>query len=99
MTDVRAAFEGDPAATGADEVVFSYPGIAAICVYRIAHKLLSARRRDRAAHDDRARALRDRHRHPSRPPPSAKASSSITAPAWSSARPRPSATACASIRA
>src|SRR6185503_13211534 len=27
MTDVRAAFEGDPAATGADEVVFSYPGI------------------------------------------------------------------------
>jgi serine O-acetyltransferase len=39
MTDVRAAFEGDPAATGADEVVFSYPGIAAICVYRIAHKL------------------------------------------------------------
>jgi serine O-acetyltransferase len=39
MIDVRAAFEGDPAATGADEVVFSYPGIAAICVYRIAHKL------------------------------------------------------------
>lgn len=40
MTDVRAAFEGDPAATGADEVVFSYPGIQAICVYRIAHKLI-----------------------------------------------------------
>ena len=39
MTDVRAAFEGDPAATGADEVVFSYPGIAAISVFRIAHKL------------------------------------------------------------
>jgi serine O-acetyltransferase len=39
LTDVRAAFEGDPAATGADEVVFSYPGIAAICVYRVAHKL------------------------------------------------------------
>jgi serine O-acetyltransferase len=39
MTDVRAVFEGDPAATGADEVVFSYPGIAAICVFRIAHKL------------------------------------------------------------
>jgi serine O-acetyltransferase len=39
MTDVRAAFEGDPAATGADEVVFSYPGIQAICVFRIAHKL------------------------------------------------------------
>src|SRR6476646_6871165 len=39
MTAVRGAFEGDPAATGADEVVFSYPGIAAICVYRVAHKL------------------------------------------------------------
>jgi serine O-acetyltransferase len=39
LTDVRAAFEGDPAATGADEVVFSYPGITAICVYRVAHKL------------------------------------------------------------
>ncbi len=41
MTDVRAAFEGDPAATGADEVVFSYPGIFAICVYRLAHALLA----------------------------------------------------------
>jgi serine O-acetyltransferase len=39
MTDVRAAFEGDPAATGADEVVFSYPGIQSICVYRLAHRL------------------------------------------------------------
>lgn len=39
MTDVRAAFEGDPAATGADEVVFTYPGIQAICAYRIAHRL------------------------------------------------------------
>jgi serine O-acetyltransferase len=39
MTDARAAFEGDPAATGADEVVFSYPGIQAISVYRIAHTL------------------------------------------------------------
>lgn len=39
LTDVRAAFEGDPAATAADEVVFSYPGIAAICVFRIAHRL------------------------------------------------------------
>jgi serine O-acetyltransferase len=40
MTDVRAAFEGDPAATGADEVVFSYPGVQAIGVYRVAHALL-----------------------------------------------------------
>jgi serine O-acetyltransferase len=40
MTDVRAAFEGDPAATGADEVVFSYPGVQAIGIFRIAHRLL-----------------------------------------------------------
>jgi len=40
MTDVRAAFEGDPAATGADEVVFTYPGVQAISVYRVAHRLL-----------------------------------------------------------
>lgn len=39
MTDVRAAFEGDPAATGTAEVVFSYPGITAVCIYRLAHQL------------------------------------------------------------
>jgi serine O-acetyltransferase len=39
MTDVRAAFEGDPAATGPDEVVFSYPGIQAIAAYRISNRL------------------------------------------------------------
>lgn len=38
-TDVRAAYEGDPAATGADEVVFSYPGVRAISIYRVAHEL------------------------------------------------------------
>jgi len=38
-TDVRAAFEGDPAAQDADEVIFSYPGILAITVHRIAHEL------------------------------------------------------------
>ncbi len=40
LTDVRAAYEGDPAATGTDEVVFSYPGPSAITVYRFAHRLL-----------------------------------------------------------
>ncbi len=39
MTDVRAAFSGDPAATAVDEIVFSYPGLQAIGVYRIAHQL------------------------------------------------------------
>jgi serine O-acetyltransferase len=38
-TDVRAAYEGDPAAKSYDEIVFSYPGIFAVMVYRIAHQL------------------------------------------------------------
>ncbi len=38
-TDVRAAYEGDPAAKSYDEIIFSYPGILAIMVYRIAHVL------------------------------------------------------------
>jgi len=38
-TDVRAAFEGDPAAKGYDEIIFSYPGLFAINIYRIAHAL------------------------------------------------------------
>ena len=38
-TDVQAAYEGDPAAKSYDEIIFSYPGIFAITVYRVAHKL------------------------------------------------------------
>ena len=38
-TDVQAAFEGDPAAKSHDEIIFSYPGIYALTVYRVAHKL------------------------------------------------------------
>ena len=38
-TDVQAAFEGDPAAGDKDEIIFSYPGILAISIYRLAHKL------------------------------------------------------------
>jgi serine O-acetyltransferase len=37
--DIRAAHEGDPAAKSYDEVIFSYPGLFAITVYRIAHEL------------------------------------------------------------
>lgn len=37
--DVRAAYQGDPAAKGYDEIIFSYPGLFAITVYRIAHQL------------------------------------------------------------
>jgi len=40
-TDVRAAYEGDPAAGSYDEIIFSYPGMFAIMVYRIAHELYS----------------------------------------------------------
>lgn len=39
-TDVEAAFNGDPAACSHEEVIYCYPGIRAICNYRIAHKLL-----------------------------------------------------------
>jgi serine O-acetyltransferase len=37
--DVRAAYDGDPAAKNIEEVVFSYPSIEAIVAYRIAHRL------------------------------------------------------------
>ena len=37
--DVRAAYDGDPAAHSYDEVVFSYPGLYAITVHRVAHEL------------------------------------------------------------
>jgi serine O-acetyltransferase len=39
-TDVRAVYDGDPAAKSYDEIIFSYPGIYAVAVYRLAHKLL-----------------------------------------------------------
>jgi serine O-acetyltransferase len=37
--DLRAAYESDPAATGIDEILLTYPGTYAIAVYRIAHAL------------------------------------------------------------
>lgn len=37
--DVQAAFDGDPAAVNKDEVMFSYPGVFAVSVYRLAHEL------------------------------------------------------------
>jgi serine O-acetyltransferase len=37
--DVRAAYEGDPAAKSYDEIVFCYPGLLAVMVYRVAHRL------------------------------------------------------------
>ena len=37
--DVEAAFDGDPAAYNKDEIIYSYPGLFAILVSRIAHQL------------------------------------------------------------
>jgi serine O-acetyltransferase len=42
-TDVKAAYWGDPAAKSFDEVIFSYPGLFAVTVYRAAHQLLGQR--------------------------------------------------------
>lgn len=39
LTDVQAIFDGDPAAESKEDVIFSYPGLYAIYVYRLAHVL------------------------------------------------------------
>jgi serine O-acetyltransferase len=38
--DAQAAFEGDPAAKNYHEVIFCYPGLEAVSIYRVAHELL-----------------------------------------------------------
>jgi serine O-acetyltransferase len=38
-SDIEAAYNGDPAAVSADEVILSYPCVMAITTYRIAHEL------------------------------------------------------------
>jgi serine O-acetyltransferase len=40
LLDVQAAYDGDPAAASIPEVVFAYPGLVAVTVYRVAHELL-----------------------------------------------------------
>ncbi len=37
--DVQAAYDGDPACKSLDEVIFCYPGLEAITVFRLAHLL------------------------------------------------------------
>lgn len=39
LTDVQAAYDGDPAAANLDEVILAYPGLLAVTVYRVAHEL------------------------------------------------------------
>ena len=38
-TDIKAGYEGDPAATSEDEVILCYPAFMAISIYRLAHPL------------------------------------------------------------
>lgn len=40
-TDVRAAYEGDPAAKSEEEVMLAYPAFNAISIYRLAHLLVT----------------------------------------------------------
>lgn len=40
--DVNAAYDGDPAAQSHDEIIYSYPGLFAIMVNRVAHLLYNA---------------------------------------------------------
>lgn len=39
LLDVQAGFDGDPAAGSKEDIIFSYPGLFAIYVYRVAHEL------------------------------------------------------------
>ncbi|HND50963.1 MAG TPA: serine acetyltransferase, partial [Pirellulaceae bacterium] len=38
-TDVESAYAGDPACKSPDEVIFCYPGLEAITIFRLAHEL------------------------------------------------------------
>jgi serine O-acetyltransferase len=39
LSDVQAAMDGDPAASGLAEIILAYPGLLAVTVYRVAHEL------------------------------------------------------------
>jgi serine O-acetyltransferase len=41
-TDIQAAYEGDPAARSAEEILLCYPSVEALGIYRIAHELYRA---------------------------------------------------------
>ena len=41
LKDVQAAYDGDPAAQSKQEIIYSYPGLLAVFVYRVAHVLYS----------------------------------------------------------
>lgn len=39
LKDVQAAYDGDPAAHSKEEIIFCYPGLLAVFIYRFAHEL------------------------------------------------------------
>lgn len=39
ISDIEAAYKGDPACTNYDEIILTYPGFRAISAYRFAHEL------------------------------------------------------------
>ncbi|RYE87383.1 MAG: serine acetyltransferase, partial [Myxococcales bacterium] len=39
ISDIQAAYDGDPAATNLDEIILAYPGVLAVTIYRLAHAL------------------------------------------------------------
>lgn len=42
LSDLNAAFEGDPAATSPEEITLCYPGFRALLIHRMAHRLHQA---------------------------------------------------------
>lgn len=42
QTDIRAAYNGDPATTSLEEILLSYPSIQTMTIHRIAHELYKA---------------------------------------------------------
>ena len=97
LKDLDATFDGDPAAASKEEVIFAYPGLFAIFVYRIAHELylrkipMIPRIMTEYAHSHTGIDITPARR-------SARTSSLTTAPASSSARRRTSATTSSSIK-
>ena len=51
-TDLKAAMKNDPAASGYEEILLSYPGVEAITVQRLAHRIVPVESAVPAAHDD-----------------------------------------------
>ena len=61
QTDVEAFYAGDPAAFSVDEIIFCYPGLFAITVYRLAHVLYALGCAHAAPDYDGACPLHHRH--------------------------------------